>query len=198
MEIKAKIKGLNNLYKFMRPGTQRRIAKSVTNKLIVKAKSESVNNIGREYNLPKRNLGSKLRVERATSNSFKARIYAPNRRLNIIDFKGTKESKEGGVVAVVRRGKNRVYPRGFIAQPTGKNWRKYGQKKQISSPKKLAFRRKGTSPYPLEGLQAWTLAQIIGGKWNIGSINKMIKRESKVFTEYELEKEFRKVAGIAK
>jgi len=195
MKLKTKIRGLDGLFKFMRPSTQRRIAKNVTNKLLVRAKRESINNINREYNLPKRAISSKLKIERAKANKLAARIYAPNRRLNVIEFRGTKATGSG-VVATIRKGKKTVYPKGFIAQPKGRSWSKYGQSKQVSSPKKLALQRKGGSPYPVKGILVWTLAQIIGGHWNRNLINKMIKREIKAIADHELEKEFRKTAGI--
>lgn len=191
--LDVKITGVDELVKFFSPSNQTQIFKNVTNKIATDAKSETVKNIKNNYNLSPREIGPRLKIQRATPYKLTAKIIdVKNRRLSFLDFKRTKQTKDG-VSAEIQKGKRKTYPRSFIRTPTGRNWMHKGQSTPSPSKKKLPFQRISHSAYKLIALKAMTLWQMVGGDWNLKIINAMIKKNGKKYTEVEVAKALRRL-----
>lgn len=158
---------------------QQKIVKSFLNKLSSRVKTEIGRKIRGIYKIKLKDL--KLKIDKATSSRLTSLITAPLKRLNLISF--AKQTKRGVRVEVIR-GKRETLHDAFIAQPVGRDWSRFGQTKQVTSPKNLVLEREGKNPYPLKGLTTLSSGKMVENDSVHDHVQHTINRDAqKIFND---------------
>lgn len=161
--VKMNFKELDDLIKKqLNPKEHATVCMRALNKTAGNVRAEGRRAIREEYNVKAKDV--ELSIWKASRDSLKAIISASYNPLNLLKF-GAKQVK-AGVRVMVTKGYKRVINEAFIAQPSGKDWKKYGQQRQVTSDAQFVFvkgtgkkklfakrRDKGYKNYPVDSLR---------------------------------------------
>lgn len=155
---------LDKLLQKLDAKSQKEITVSALNKTIIAVRDEAKQVIPEVYNIKKSDV--KLTTTKAKTiavNPF-ARIRALYKPISLERFNAV-QTPAGVSVQVIRSGGNKTISSAFIERPQGRDWKRYGQKKQVTSKKDLVLRAKNTKGffrrYPLESLAGPSLGAML-------------------------------------
>lgn len=135
--ISFNIKGLKEVQDKLDPKGHDTVCMRALNKTVGNVQAEGRRAIREQYNIKAKDV--ELKVVKANRMSLKAIIYAAYKPLSLLKF-GAKQVK-AGVSVMVKIGSKQILKNTFMAQPTGRDWKAFGQMKQVSSPVAMVFSR---------------------------------------------------------
>jgi hypothetical protein len=137
--LKINVKGLEEVKRKLDPKGHDAVCMRALNKTATNVRAEGRRAIREQYNIKAKDV--ELNIERANRGTLKAVISASYKPLSLIKF-GAKQIKKG-LSVMITKGNKKIMKNTFIAQPTGRNWKAYGQIRQVNSPVAMVFQRGG-------------------------------------------------------
>ena len=175
---------MQKLLQLLDKNTQNKVAMRTTNEIGRRARVESRRLLSRTYNLKLKDIP--IDIIKATPYRLSVFIKASARRISLMKFKPKKT--KSGIQVQVKKGENKSLPNAFIAQPIGKDWKKYGQRRSITTSSPYVFVRKSGKSYPLKALKAFSIWQMLRTKWVKNHIDELIKTEGNNIFQKEIER----------
>lgn len=172
--VKMDIKGLDEVRKKLDGKAHDTVCMRALNKTVKNVQAEGKRAIREQYNIKTKDIV--LDIWKAAKNSLRAVISASTRPLNLIKFGARQVAK--GVSIRIRKGSKKIIKHAFIAQPKGRDWKKYGQTQQVTAVNPMVFlkaadktnrkkklfakkRKSSSSNYPIDRLVAPSLGAML-------------------------------------
>lgn len=137
--VKFKVKGYEEVKAKLNPAGHNTVCMRALNKTAANVRAEGRREIRESYNVKLKDV--ELSVWKASKDNLKAIISASYKPLSLIKF-GAKQVKKG-VRVMIMKGRSLVMPDTFIAQPSGRDWKRFGQQRPVTAPVQFVF-GKGT------------------------------------------------------
>jgi hypothetical protein len=134
-KLTMKINGADSVIKALEPKGQSVVFIRSLNKAITSVRAEGRRAIRERYTIKAKD--AELSVTKAGRNSLQAKVSGSYNPLSLVKFKAKKTGT--GVRVEVLKGKPVIIKRGIMEQPKGRDWRKFGQSRQVNSPVDMIF-----------------------------------------------------------
>ena len=149
VEVKFDEKKLRDIQRMLRsiPNAMPKVMSRSINRTAKSAKVKTAQRIGAEVNVKSKSLKSRIDLEKANPAKWQAKLGISKRRISLISFKGTGQTKKGVGYRIVTGGARKLVPSAFI-----ETVRKTGYKGVLL--------RMTEQRYPLAWLRGPSLGQI--------------------------------------
>jgi len=134
-KVIMKVNGADAVINALEPKGQSVVFMRALNKSIGTVRAEGRRAIRERYTIKAKD--AELSVTKASKEKLQAKVSGSYNPLSLMKFR-TKETKKGLRVQVIKK-KPVIIKGGFIGQPQGRDWRQYGQTRQISAPVGMVF-----------------------------------------------------------
>ena len=158
VQVKFDERKLNEVRAMLRsvPNALPKVISQGINKTATSAKTEIKRKITGEVNVKTGSVARRITKEKATVNKWLARLGISLKRISVISFKGTKQTKKGVTYRIDKGGARKLVPAAFIttARRTGSTG---------------VFKRMSDSRYPLAWLRGPSLGQVFENASGVAS-----------------------------
>lgn len=119
VEIKFDEKRLRGIQKMLRsiPNGMPKVMTWAINRTATSAKAGIVKSIAGEVNVKQKSIRTRITKEKATYSSWQARLGIEKKRISLISFKGTSQTKKGVGYRIDAGGARKLVPSAFIGTP---------------------------------------------------------------------------------
>lgn len=164
MGINVQLKGMDKLLKYFTIDEQAKIVLRTVNKVIDRAFTEAKRDIRTRYNLKVRQKEYKISKLKADKYRLWGAIKGDFTRLNIVKYFGATQSAKGLKYKTLRSGGFKIESGGFIAQPSGRDYSRRGQRKKVNANTEFGFVRMSSRAYPLAAIKRVSFGKMVSSK----------------------------------
>lgn len=132
-----KVNGADSVINALEPKGQSVVFMRALNKSITSVRAEGRRAIREKYTIKAGD--TTLTITKANKENLQAKVSGSYNPLSLIKFKA-KESNDGVKIEIIK-GRPTVIKSGFIEQPKGKDWKRWGQTRPVSAPVDMVFMR---------------------------------------------------------